>query len=229
MAALKEMSTALASAKTLRFKARSFVPMKDASGSWITLIGAASVMREGKDKLSVETGGDLFPFRFYFDGKTVTAFAPNEKLYAQKDAPGTIDQVLDQAAKRGEATFVFADLVSSDPYTTMTKGLQSATVVGTSTVDGVETQHLAVHGKKLDWEVWIGTKDRLPRMVTLTDLADARKPTQTVQLSEWALDQALPSDAFTFNAQAGATKVPFRDPRQLATASGRRAPPARRP
>jgi len=210
MAVLREMSTTLASAKTMRFKVRSFVPVKSPAGAWITLIGGGSVMREGKDRLFVETSGDLFPFRFYYDGKTVTAFAPNEKIYAQRDAPGTIDEVLAQATKKGEASFVFADLVSSDPFAAMAKDLQGAFVVGASTID---------------WEIWIGTKDRLPRMFTLTDLADARKPTHTVQISDWELDGALPPDSFSFAAPDGAKKVPFRDPRTLATARA----PAKKP
>jgi hypothetical protein len=225
LAALKEMSSALASAKTLRFKVRSLIPMKTASGAWITLIGEASVMRAGNDKLHVETGGDLFPFQLFFDGKSVTAFSPEKKVYARRDASGTIDEALAQAAKNGEAYFVFADLVSADPYAAMTKGLQSAIVVGTSTVDGREAQHLAARGKALEWEVWIGTKDRLPRMVTLTDTGDARKPTQIVLLSDWELDQSLPADAFSFNAPADATQIPFGDPAKR-TAIGRRPPQA---
>jgi hypothetical protein len=228
MDALREMSATLASAKTMRFEIRNLRPMKVAGGDWITLVGAETVMREGKDKLFVETGGDLYPFRFYFDGKTVTAFAPKDNVYARKDAPGTIDEVLDRAAKKGEVAFAFADLVSSDPYASMTKGIQSAIVVGTSTIDGVETQHLAVHGKEMDWEIWIGTKDRLPRMVTLTDVGDARKPTQTLLLSDWALVESLPADAFRLDAPADAIQVPFRDPRQMAAAR-RPAAPARRP
>ncbi len=228
MAALKEMGTTLSSAKTLRFKVRNLVPMKTASGTWITLVGGGSVMREGQDKLFVETSGDLYPFRFYFDGKTVTAFAPEDKVYAQRDAPGTIDTALERAAKNGETAFVFADLVSADPYAAMTKDLQSAVVVGTSTVDGVETQHLAVHGKAMDWEIWIGTRDRLPRMVTLTDIRDARKPTHTVLLSEWALDESLPPDTFSFAKPDDATQIPFRSPTQ-AMAAARRTPTAKRP
>jgi hypothetical protein len=229
-AALREMSTALASARTLKFKVRSLIPMQVAGGDWITLVGAASVMREGNDKLSVETSGDLFPFKLIFDGKTVTAFAPEKKVYAQKEAPSTIDAMLGQLARRSETAFVFGDLVSADPYASMTKGLKSARVVGTSTVDGVETQHVAVHGQKLDWEIWIGTNDRLPRLVTLTDVAQARKPTQTVQLSEWALDQAPASDAFSFKAPADAMKVPFQNPEQRREkAAARRGPPPARP
>jgi hypothetical protein len=224
-AELKEMSDALAAAKTMHFNVRNLVPMKDSDGNWITLVGGGSATREGRDKLHIETGGDLFPFRLYFDGKTVTAFAPQANVYAQKDAPGTIDEALERAAKNGEAAFVFADLLSADPYASMTKGLRSARIVGTSTVDGVETRHVAVHGQQLDWEIWIGTKDHLPRMVTLTDISEARKPTQTVLLSDWKLDQPVPADAFSFRAPADATEVPFRNPGQL-RAAARRAPAA---
>lgn len=228
LATLKEMSTTLSSAKTMRFKVQNLVPMKAPSGDWVTLSGGATVMRDGRNKLSAETSGDLFPFRLYFDGKTVTAFAAEKNMYAQQDSPGTIDDMLTRAAKRGELVFVFADLVSSDPYAAMTRGVQNAFVVGTSTIDGVETRHLLVHSKLVDWEIWIGTQDRLPRLVTITDTREARKPTQIVRLSDWALDASLPTDAFAFTAPTGATQVPFRDPRK-AMAAGRRGAPAQRP
>ena len=224
-AALREMSAALTAAKTLQFRIRNLIPMQVAGGDWITLVGDATVKREGQDRLSVESGGDLFPFQLLYDGKTVTAFAADKKLYAQREAPGTIDAMLQQAAAKGEAAFVFADLVSADPYAAMTKGLKSARLVGTSTVDGVETRHLAVHGQKVDWEIWIATTDHLPRLVTITDIAEARKPTQTVQLSGWTVDQAIPPDAFSFNAPADVMQVPFRDPEQR-KASARHGPAA---
>jgi hypothetical protein len=213
---LKEMSKTLASAKTLHFKTRSLVPFKSASGDYVTIIGASDVMREGKDKLAIETGGDLFPYRLYFDGKTVTAFAQKDNVYAQREAPGTIDTLMEQAAKKGGVPmFVFADLVSADPYAAMAKGLQRAMIVGTSTVDGVETRHVAVHGKQLNWEMWIGTEDHLPRLLTLTDKNDANRPTYTLLLQGWEVDKSLPENAFAFQAPPDAMKVPFRDPGEV--------------
>jgi hypothetical protein len=228
-AALREMSAALSSARTLQFRVRNLVPMKEPGGEWITLVGGASVKRQGKDKLFVQTSGDLYPFSLYFDGKTLVAHAPGSKVYAKREEPGTVDEMLERSAKNGEAAFVFRDLISSDPYAAMTKGLESARVVGTSTLDGVETRHLAVHGQKLDWEIWIGTNDRLPRLVTLTDTADARKPTHTVQLYDWALDQPIPPDAFSFNVPADTKQVPFRNPAQAKAAARHGPPPASRP
>jgi hypothetical protein len=221
---LQEMSRALASAESVQFKVRALRPVQLQDGRWVTLVGGAAVAREGKDKLRVETSGDFYPFQLTFDGKTVTAFAPGDKVYAQQQAQGTIDDALARAEKRGEASFEFRDLISSNPYGSMTQGLVSALVVGTSTIEGVETQHVAVHASKLDWEIWIGKSDHLPRMVTLTDLAEARKPTQTVLFSDWKLGGKLPADTFTFNAPSDATRVPFRDPRQAAADARRESP-----
>ena len=223
-AELKEMSDVLAAAKTMHFNVRNLVPMKDSDGNWITLVGGGSATREGRDKLHIETGGNLFPFRLFFDGKTVTAFAPQANVYAQKDAPGTIDEALERAAKNGEAAFVFADLVSADPYASMTKGLRSARIVGTSTVDGVETRHVAVHGQQLDWEIWIGTKDHLPRMVTLTDISErpGSRPRRCCSRTGSSTSPSRPTRS-SFRAPADATEVPFRNPGQL-RAAARRAP-----
>ncbi|MFL9869717.1 DUF2092 domain-containing protein [Paraburkholderia fungorum] len=41
------------------------------------------------DKLKVLTLGDGPPSEFYYDGKTMTAFAPKENLVAVADAPPT--------------------------------------------------------------------------------------------------------------------------------------------
>jgi hypothetical protein len=214
MSELKDMSTKLASAKTLRFKSRGLRPLRLDDGDWVTLVTNASVMRDGKDKLYVEWRGDAYPFNLIFDGQTVTAFAPKSNAYAQKSAPGTIDQALEKSEKRGEIHMAFADLLGSDPYKSMTKGLLAARVVGTSTLGGTEVQHLAAHGQQLDWEIWIGSQDHLPRMITLTDVSEARKPTYTLEFFDWSLDQTLPTGTFTFVAPPDAKKIPFRSPEE---------------
>ena len=46
------------------------------------------------NKLKVITFGDGPPSEFYYDGKTMMAFAPKENLVAVADAPPTIDATL---------------------------------------------------------------------------------------------------------------------------------------
>src|SRR4051812_25171456 len=78
--ALKEMSNTLKGAQGLKFKLRSLIPIQAKNGQWLTLVGSADVARQGTNKLFVRTAGDLFPLELYYDGKSVTAFAPKENL-----------------------------------------------------------------------------------------------------------------------------------------------------
>jgi hypothetical protein len=215
--ALQGMSTTLASAKTLRVKVRNVIPMQLPSGRWVSLIGASQVTRQGQDHLYVETGGDQFHFNLFFDGKTVTAYVPDQKVFAQEEAAGNIDNMLELARKRGKNSFPFADVLVSNPYAAMTANMQDAALIGTSTLGGVETQHLAFTGKEVDWEIWIGTKDQLPRLVVVTDTTDAHKPSFTCEFTDWQLNQPVPPDTFAFKNTTGAAKIPFRDPEVAAT------------
>ena len=71
---LKLMSDKLSQAKSVRFEARSMVPVKSPNGTWISLYGTSRVVKEGPGKLIAETRGDFFPYDFYFDGKTITEY-----------------------------------------------------------------------------------------------------------------------------------------------------------
>ena len=57
--ALKLMSDTISQAKTVRFQARSMVPIRTPQGVWINLYGTSQVIMQGPDKLFATTGGDL--------------------------------------------------------------------------------------------------------------------------------------------------------------------------
>jgi hypothetical protein len=215
---LKEMSQTLKDAKTLRFKLSSHIPMQTANKQWITLLGAGDVAREGNDKLFVRTGGDLFPFELFYDGKNETAFAPKENVFASKAAPPSIDDLVERARARGENAFPFADVIVSDPYSSMMEGTTSGIVVGTSSLRGVETEHLAFRGPKIEWQIWIGKKDHLPRMAVITDLSVAAKPSHTLEFTDWVINGRIPGQTFAFQNSTNAKEVPFRAPEAKAEA-----------
>ena len=54
----------------------------------------SEVTLQRPDKLRVITSGDGPASEFYYNGKTMTAFAPAENLVAVADAPPTIDDAL---------------------------------------------------------------------------------------------------------------------------------------
>lgn len=210
---LKDMSDTLVKAKTLSFKVRSLVPFATPFGQQISLFGTSRVAMQRPDKLLVETRGDLFAHNLYFDGKTVTAIGMEKRFYVQQEASGnTIDALVQNQHAGSDALAPFVDLLVSDPYARLTQDLSSALVVGQSTIDAVNTDHLAFSGDGVDWEIWIGAKDKLPRLMVVHYLSGDRQPTFTVALSDWKLGAAIPAQMFNATIPKDAVKIEFKLP-----------------
>ena len=211
---LKLMSDKLSQAKSLRFQARSMAPIKSPNGMWVSLYGTSRVVKEGSDKLFAETRGDFFPYDFYFDGKTITAYSPAKNLYAEKAAPGTVDSVIEKAYREEGKSFPYADILRAQPYDLLTEGLVSAVYVGQSTfrplsgAANVKADHLAFSNQGVEWQIWIGTEDHLPRLVCATYLEN------TVEFGDWKIDEPVPPETFMFQNTSKAAKVEFRNPMQ---------------
>ena len=209
---LKLMSDTISGAKTVRFEALSMVPVKSPDGMWINLYGSSSVVMQGQDKLFASTAGDFAARNFYFDGKNITAYSPAKNIYAVKPAPATISVMIKEEHERNGKSFPYADLLISEPYAVMANGLKRALYVGQSTIGGVKTSHLAFSNKDVDWQIWIGETDHLPRLVVATYLDDASEPSYTVEFKNWKLNEPVEAAEFVFNNATKAAQIEFRDP-----------------
>ena len=68
-------------------------------------------------------------------------------------------------------------------------------------------------------QLWIGSEDKLPRMVRAIFLDDPDHLRSEVQFSNWQLDVNGPPDAFTPpNAAVNAKRIPFADIKTQAAA-----------
>ena len=143
---------------------------------------------------------------FYYDGKTMMAFAPTENLVAVADAPPTIDAALQAAYDSAAIYFPFTDVVVTDPYKDIADGLKVAFYIGQSiVVDGTTTDMVAYITGDVFVQAWIGTEDKLPRRVYAVYLNDPARLRHVLALSNWQLDVAVPADAFVSAKAAGAT------------------------
>ena len=104
----------------------------------------SDVTLQRPDKLRVITPADGPATEFYYDGKTMTAFAPAENLIATAVAPATIDATLAAAFDSAAIYFPFTDLVVADPYKDLAEGLEVAFYIGQSKeVGGTTTDMVA--------------------------------------------------------------------------------------
>ena len=210
---LKGMSDTLAKAQTVKFNVRSLVPFATPSGQQISLFGSSRVAMQRPDKLFVETRGELFPHNLYFDGKTVTAIGIEKRFYTQQPAAAsTIEALIEKDHPGSDALAPFVDLLVADPYARLTQDLSSAMLVGQSTIGAVNTDHLAFSGAGVDWEIWIGSKDKLPRLMIVHYLGGERQPTFTATFSEWKLGAPIPAAMFNAVIPKDAVKIDFKLP-----------------
>jgi len=210
VAALKRMSATLAGAKTLTYRAESVVEVPAATGQFLTLFSSGNVALERPNKLRASFGGEAPRFDFFYDGETVTAYAPGTKVYSKSKAPATIDEMLAGLRAETGIRFASAPLLASDPYAIIARDLTSAVVVGPATVNGVECAHLAFRAPGVNWEIWVETSARtLPRRLAVTFTDEPGLPRTLVEFSRWSIDPWFGVGSFSFTPPADAKEIPF--------------------
>lgn len=208
---VKAMSEKLAGAKTLSYHARSSFEVPTNTGQFVTHFAESTVILARPDRLFAAVNGDLHNFHLFYDGKKVTAFDPEKKLFASAQAPGTIDAFLPFLEETAGIDFPSADLLTANPFEALTKGMTHAIYVGIANVNGVLTDHFAFMGPASNWELWVETGDNpLPRRVAVTYKTEPNFPRFQVEFLDWNLNPGLSPNQFSFTPPKGAKPIQFK-------------------
>ena len=222
LALIKAMSERLAAAKTMSFTALATYESLARTGEPLAYTTLSRVTLQRPDKLRVLTLGDGPATEFYYDGKTAKAYEPAVNLVAVADAPPTIDAMLLAAYQHAAIYFPFTDVIVVDPLQDLMKGLQIAFVVGKSrVVGGVATDVVALANQSAHIQIWIGSDDKLPRMMRATFMGDPARFRHAVEFSDWKLDATIPADAFSSAALTAAKQIEFKRPDAQAAKAGK--------
>jgi hypothetical protein len=210
---LKATSDKLAAAKSMSFTAVVGYEYPSKLGPPIVYSMRYDVTMQRPDKLRIMMPGDGPASEFYYDGKTMTAYAPAENLAAVADAPPTIDEALAAAYKNAATFFPFEDLVAKDPYKAMTDGAVLAFYIGPSAViGGTNTDMVAWANDDVFLQIWIGADDKLPRRVRAMFRADPLALRHQVDYSDWKLDPAVTANDFISAKAQSAGRMTFAAP-----------------
>ncbi len=210
---LKASCSRLAAARTMSFTAVVSYESPSRIGPPLIYTTRSDVTLQRPDKLRVITPGDGPASEFYYNGKTMTAFAPAENLVAVAEAPPTIDEALKVAFDAAAIYFPFTDVMVADPYKDLSDGLILAFYIGQShVVGGTTTDMVAFADNDVFIQIWIGAEDKLPRMIRGVYRNDLAYLRHQLELSNWQLDVAVPADAFTSKGAGSANPIPFAHP-----------------
>jgi len=204
---LKATSARLAAAKSMSFTATVSYEFPSKLGPPIVYTSRYDVTMQRPDKLKIVMPGDGPPSEFYYDGKTMMAYAPTENLVAVADAPPTIDGALKAAYDNASIYYPFTDLIVADPYKALADGATLAFYIGPSgVVGGVKTDMVAWANDDVFIQIWIGADDKLPRRMRAVYNGDPGRLRHQLDISDWKLDSPVTADAFT-SAKAHAAKA----------------------
>jgi len=210
---LKAASDKLAGAHTLSFTAIELFENLSRQGAPLGYTTKYEVTLQRPDKLRVLMPADGPASDFYYDGKSMVAYAPAENLLAVADAPTTIDATLENANHLAAIYFPFDDLIVANPYGDMAPGLKHAYYVGQSQVVGRTTTDIVAYvDSGVFIQMWLGAEDKLPRLVRAIFLDDPERLRYELAFSDWKLDEIVPADTFTAPNVATAKRIPFANP-----------------
>jgi hypothetical protein len=180
------------------------------SGQKIEFNHTARQSVQRPNKLRAERTGDLVHQVFVYDGKSLTLYNPQDKVYAQVAAPDTLESMLDFARTKLDIVAPASDLLYDNAYDILMDGVTDGFVVGKAVIEGVRCDHLALRAPHVDLQVWLqeGAKP-LPRrfVITTRDLDNA--PQFAVTVTRWNLKPTFGAQTFVFTPAAGAKRVDF--------------------
>lgn len=208
---LKAMSDYMSSQKSISLSFDTDIEVITPEIQKIQFASSGKLLLSRPDKLRASRTGGYAEVELIFDGKTATVLGKNLNVYAQTDAPGTIDQLVDLLRNQYGFELPGADLLISNPYEALMPEVVSSKHIGQGVIDGVECEHLAFRNQDTDWQLWVRAGDQpVPCKFVITSKATAAAPQYTLVVKDLKTDEALGADAFAFQPPADAKKVDFK-------------------
>jgi hypothetical protein len=208
---LKSMADYVASQKVISAKFDSSIEVITPDLQKIQFASSGQLLLSRPDKLRATRTGGYADIELVFDGKTATVLGKNINAFAQFEASGSIDQLVDRLRDQLSVDLPGADLLLSNNYDALMSDVIDAKHIGQGVVDGVECEHLAFRNADTDWQVWVEVGPRpIPRKYVITSKAVTGGPQYTLLVKDWKTDAQLGAEAFVFKPPADAKEIDFK-------------------
>ena len=161
------------------------------------------------DRLYAHVRGDEHDLQFFYDGRTLTVFSRDKNMYASTPAPPTVSRTLDATRVRHGISMPLADFIQMASADNVLDEILDAGYIGTSRVDGVECDHIAIRQRDVDWQVWLErSATPLPRRMVITTKTEPTQP-QYIATFRWNLSPKFDDKLFVFTPPPNAARIAF--------------------
>jgi hypothetical protein len=204
----KAMSDYLAAQKAISLDYDTNLEIVSTQQEKVGLASSGTVTLARPDKLHVTRAGGFANVEMVFDGKTLTLLGKNANLYAQVEAPGTIDQLVDVLRDKYQRPVPGADLLTSDPYNELMPLVTDVKDLGSGVIRGIECDHLVFRTEEVDWQIWIAQGARpYPCRYVITSKQVTGWPQYMLDITAWKTGTEVAPDGFKLEIPSGAKKL----------------------
>jgi hypothetical protein len=178
-------------------------------GEKVTIGGEITYHVKSPDRLRLDIRTDKRERQYFYNGKTVTIYAPALKIYSIFPAADTVAKTIKEAEDTYHVEVPLADL-----FYLGTKGSEadasniiSAFYVSDALINGAACAHYAYRTATENFQVWIKKEgDPLPCKIVRDIAADPARPQYTAVLT-WKTDEAFAEDVFNFTPPEDAKMI----------------------
>ena len=205
---LKAMADYVGSQKTIELTFDSDIEVITPELEKIQFTNSGEALLSRPDKLRAHRVSGHADVEMFFDGKTVSIFSKQINSYAQFDAPGSVDNLIEVLRSGHGVALPGADLLLSNSYDALVAGVREAKYIGRGIIDGVECEHLAFRNFDTDWQLWVEVGDKpIPRKLVITTKTLNNAPQYTLRVKKWKTGIKPAGNAFKFTPPAGAKQL----------------------
>jgi hypothetical protein len=146
----------------------------------------------------------------YYDGKILSVRNHATREWAQATVPATLDEMLDDVARRYALPVPIADVIYSAPYEAFIGRETKGGFAGRETIDGVACVRLSYTDEFVDVAVWLPASGQpLPRRVELVYKRALGAPKARIDFTNWDLAPKIADAMFRFAPDGGETQIAF--------------------
>ncbi|NVB85370.1 MAG: DUF2092 domain-containing protein [Kofleriaceae bacterium] len=209
-ALLRKMSSTLGNAATLQFDADHVLEVVTNDGEKLQFLAKSKVSVERPNKVRSDRVGAVADMTVRYDGNQLSIFGKKTKMYAQTEAPPTIEETLDFARDKLGIEAPGADLIYKSSYEGLMEDVISGRYIGLEPVGDRMCHHLAYRGNQTDWQIWIADGDQaVPCRYVITSKLMPSAPEYAVGMTNWNLEAKFRPDFFSFTPPTDAVKIEF--------------------
>jgi hypothetical protein len=205
---LKAMADYVRSQQTIELTFDSDIEVITPQLEKIQFTNSGEILLSRPDKLRARRVGGYAEVELFFDGKTVSVLGRSINGYAQFEAPGTVDRLVEALREGYGVALPGADLLLSNSYDALIAGVKESKHIGRGVIDGRECEHLAFRNFDTDWQLWVEVGNKpIPRKLVITSKTLNNAPQYTLRVKSWKSGVQSASESFTFVPPAGAKKL----------------------